>query len=81
MQRQFIPEGTALTALSVSGDSVTIEGESKRTAAVYDALRAEPILERVRLAGPLRQERQTGDVTVERFAFDARVRRARGVSK
>jgi Tfp pilus assembly protein PilN len=69
-----LPPGTALSTLNVTGDSVTIEGESKRSAAVYDALRAVPMLEQVRLAAPLRQERQAGDVAVERFAFNARIR-------
>jgi Tfp pilus assembly protein PilN len=69
-----LPAGTSLTTLSVNGDSVTVEGESRRSAAVYDALRAIPTLDNVRLTSPLRQERQAGDVTVERFAFNARVR-------
>ena len=34
-----LPPGTALTTLAIAGDSVTIEGESRRSAAVYDALR------------------------------------------
>ena len=76
-----IPSGTSLTALSVSGDSVTIEGESKRSAAVYDALRALPDLERVRLGAPLRQERLVGDEIVERFVFNARIRGMRGATK
>ena len=71
-----LPPGTALTTLNVAGDSVTIEGESKRSAAVYDALRNVPALEQVRLAAPLRQERQAGDIAVERFAFNARIRSA-----
>ena len=67
-----LPAGTALTTLSVTGDSVTIEGESTRNAAVYDALRALPQLQQVRLAAPLRQERLAGDAAIERFAFTAR---------
>ena len=69
-----LPVGTALTAFSVAGDSVTVEGESNRSAAVYESLRAEPMLEQVKLAAPLRQERKAGDVAVEHFAFSARVR-------
>jgi Tfp pilus assembly protein PilN len=69
-----LPPNTALSALQISGDSVTIEGESERSAAVYAALRAAPMLEEVRLAGPLRQERQADDETVERFAFVARLK-------
>ena len=69
-----LPTGTALTALTVAGDSISVEGESKRSAAVYEALRALPILSAVKLASPLRQERQAGDVAVEHFAFNARVR-------
>jgi hypothetical protein len=71
-----LPTGTSLTMLSVTGDSVTIEGESKRTATVYDALRTVSTLEQVRLAGPIRQERQAGDIAVERFAFNARIKNA-----
>ena len=71
-----LPAGTALTALNVAGDSVTVEGESSRSAAVYESLRAVPLLEQVKLAAPLRQERQAGDVAVEHFAFNARVRSA-----
>ena len=71
-----LPAGTALTALNVMSDSVTLEGESSRSAAVYEALRALPLLEQVKLAAPLRQERQAGDVAVEHFAFTARVRSA-----
>lgn len=70
-----LPPGTALTTLSVSGDSVTIEGEGARTAAVYGALRALPEVEQVRLASPLRQERLSGDAAIERFSFSARVHR------
>lgn len=71
-----LPRSAALTALVVAGDSVLIEGESPRSAEVYDALRGVPILERVRLAAPLRQERLGGaGVPVERFAFSAHVRR------
>ena len=69
-----LPVGTALTALSVSGDSVTVEGESSRSAAVYESLRGVPLLEQIKLAAPLRQERQAGDVAVEHFAFSAHVR-------
>ena len=71
-----LPAGTALTALNVAGDSITVEGESSRSAAVYESLRAVPQLEQVKLAAPLRQERQAGDVAVEHFAFSARVRSA-----
>jgi Tfp pilus assembly protein PilN len=71
-----LPPGTALTTLNVAGDSVTIEGESMRSAAVYEALRGVPMLEQVRLAAPLRQERQAGDIAVQRFAFNARIRSA-----
>ena len=71
-----LPAGTALTALNVAGDSITVEGESSRSAAVYESLRAVPLLEQVKLAAPLRQERQAGDVAVEHFAFSARVRSA-----
>ena len=69
-----LPAGTALTALAVAGDSVTVEGESSRSAAVYEALRSVPLLEQIKLAAPLRQERQAGDVAVEHFAFSAHVR-------
>ena len=69
-----LPSGASLTAMHVAGDSVTIEGESTRSAAVYDALRSVPALEQVKLAAPLRQERQAGDVAVEHFAFSARLR-------
>ena len=71
-----LPAGTVLTAFNVAGDSVTVEGESNRSAAVYESLRAEPMLEQVKLAAPLRQERKAGDVAVEHFAFSARVRAA-----
>jgi hypothetical protein len=70
-----LPENTALSMLQVSGDSVTIEGESDRSADVYAALRTAPTLEEVRLAGPLRQERQADDEPVEHFAFVARLKR------
>lgn len=70
-----LPPGSTLTALRVAGDSVSMEGESARSAAVYAAMRAVPSLEQVALAAPLRQERQAGDVVVERFAFSARIRR------
>ena len=69
-----MPTGTALTAFSVAGDTISVEGESTRSAAVYESLRALPILTAVKLASPLRQERQVGDVAVEHFAFNARVR-------
>ena len=69
-----LPRGTALTIMSVAGDSVMIEGESRRSATVYDALRGVPLLDQVRLAAPLRQERQADDVAIERFAFNARIR-------
>lgn len=69
-----MPAGTALTAVSVTGDTLSVEGESTRSAVVYEALRALPILTAVKLASPLRQERQAGDVAVEHFAFNARVR-------
>ena len=69
-----LPPGTALTALHVAGDSVTVEGEGSRSAAVYEALRAVAVLEHVKLAAPLRQERLAGDVAVEHFAFNAHVR-------
>ena len=69
-----LPSGTTLTAMHVAGDSVTVEGESARSALVYDALRAVPVFEQVKLAAPLRQERQAGDVAVEHFAFSARLR-------
>lgn len=71
-----IPAGTLLTALGVSGDTVTIEGESKGSAAVYNALRAVPELEQLRLGVPLRQDRLASDQAVEHFVFTARVRRA-----
>ena len=71
-----MPTGTALTALTVAGDSISVEGESPRSAAVYESLRALPMLTAVKLASPLRQERQAGDVAVEHFAFNARVRDA-----
>jgi Tfp pilus assembly protein PilN len=70
-----IPKNASLSMLQISGDSVNIEGESDRSADVYAALRTSPTLEAVRLAGPLRQERQADDATVEHFAFVARLRR------
>ena len=73
-----MPPGTALTALTVAGDSISVEGESARSAAVYESLRALPMLTAVKLSSPLRQERQVGDVAVEHFAFNARVRDAEG---
>ena len=66
-----LPAGTALTTLGIAGDSVTVEGESARSAAVYNALRVVPQLRQVRLAAPLRQDRQSGADAVERFAFSA----------
>ena len=72
-----LPPGSSLTTMTVSGDSVAIEGEGQRSAAVYDALRGIPLLEGVRLAAPLRQERRASDAIVEHFAFNARLRRAR----
>jgi hypothetical protein len=69
-----IPDNAAISMLQVSGDSATIEGESDRSADVYAALRAAPTLEAVRLAGPLRQERQADDAPVEHFSFVARLR-------
>ncbi|MDB4912806.1 MAG: hypothetical protein JWM95_450 [Gemmatimonadetes bacterium] len=72
-----LPVGAALTTLSVSGDSVSVEGESTRSAAVYETLRTLPVLERVGLTVPVRQERQAGDVAIERFAFNARIKPAR----
>ena len=71
-----LPAGASLTGMQVAGDSVTIEGESSRSATVYEALRGVPALEQVKLAAPLRQERQAGDIAVERFAFSARLRKA-----
>ncbi|HEU4721234.1 MAG TPA: PilN domain-containing protein [Gemmatimonadaceae bacterium] len=70
-----LPERTALSALQITGDSVTIEGESDRSADVYAALRSAAALTDVRLAGPLRQERQADGEPVERFAFVARLSR------
>lgn len=68
-----LPSGTALTLLNVSGDTLSIEGESAHSAAVYQSLRALPLLAQVKLSAPLRQERQAGDVAVEHFAFNARI--------
>jgi hypothetical protein len=68
-----LPPGTALTLLNVAGDTLTVEGESARSAAVYQSLRALPLLSQVKLSAPLRQERQAGDVAVEHFAFNARI--------
>ena len=67
------PSGTALTLLNVSGDTLTVEGESAHSASVYQSLRALPMLAQVKLSAPLRQERQAGDVAVEHFAFTARI--------
>lgn len=69
-----IPSGTTLTAIRVAGDSVTVEGESTRSAAVYEALRAVASLEQVKLSAPLRQERRGDEDAVELFSFSARVR-------
>lgn len=68
-----LPSGTALTLLNVSGDTLSIEGESAHSAAVYQSLRVLPVLSQVKLSSPLRQERQAGDVAVEHFAFTARI--------
>lgn len=68
-----LPPGTALTLLNVTGDTLTVEGESAHSAAVYQSLRALPLLAQVKLSSPLRQERQAGDVAVEHFAFNARI--------
>ena len=73
-----MPTGTALTALSTAGDSISVEGESTRSASVYESLRALPMLTGVKLASPLRQERHAGDVAMEHFAFSARVRDVAG---
>ncbi|MDB4881377.1 MAG: hypothetical protein JWL95_143, partial [Gemmatimonadetes bacterium] len=73
-----LPENVSLSMLQISGDSVNIEGESDRSADVYAALRSAPTLEAVRLAGPLRQERQADDEPVEHFAFVARLRKEKG---
>ena len=63
------------TAVRVTGDTVLVEGESRRSADVYEALRGVTMLEQVKLAAPLRQERlAAGDATVEHFSFQARVR-------
>jgi len=70
-----VPENASVSVLQVAGDSVTIEGESDRSAEVYAALRAAPMLDAVRLAGPLRQERQADDAPVEHFSFVARLRK------
>ena len=71
-----LPRTSALQSLTVMGDSVTIEGESPRSADVYSALRQVSVLDRLRLASPLRQERRGADTVVERFAFNAMVRGA-----
>lgn len=69
-----VPSGTTLTAIRVAGDSVTVEGESDNSAAVYEALRAVSALDQMKLAAPLRQERRGNDEATELFAFSARVR-------
>ena len=74
-----LPRTAVLTVLSVAGDSVLVEGESPHSAEVYEALRGVSMLDRLRLAAPLRQERQVADVVVERFAFSARLRATAGV--
>ncbi|HEX9485062.1 MAG TPA: PilN domain-containing protein [Gemmatimonadaceae bacterium] len=71
-----LPAGVSLTTLQVAGDSVSVEGESGKSAQVYEALRKLTVLDEVKLAAPLRQDRLTGDVPVEHFAFSARVHRA-----
>jgi Tfp pilus assembly protein PilN len=68
-----LPQSASLTVLSISGDSVLIEGESPQSAEVYAALRHVPTLERIQAAAPLRQERQA-DSVIGRFAFSARLR-------
>jgi hypothetical protein len=68
-----LPHSASLTVLSVSGDSVVIEGESPRSAEVYAALGRVPTLDRIQAAAPLRQERQA-DSVIGRFAFSARLR-------
>ncbi|MEO8560968.1 MAG: hypothetical protein ABI601_02770 [bacterium] len=70
-----MPDNASLSMLQVMGDSVSMEGEGDRAAGVYAALRSAPTLQAVRLAGPLRQERQADDTPVERFAFVARLRK------
>lgn len=73
-----LPGGTTLSSLTVTGDSIAVEGESPRSATVYEALRRAPALGDVRLAAPLRQEVRSGaEGTVERFAFTARLRSVR----
>ncbi|MEP6622281.1 MAG: PilN domain-containing protein [bacterium] len=69
-----LPPGSALTALGFSRDTVTIEGESAHSAAVYEALRTLPQLQQLQLAAQLRQDRQSGDVATEHFAFSAHTR-------
>ena len=71
-----LPENASLSMLQVSGDSVNVDGDSDRSAEVYDALRGAPMLEGVRLAAPLRQERLADAEPVEHFSFAARIRRA-----
>ncbi|MEO5814682.1 MAG: hypothetical protein ABIT20_05325 [Gemmatimonadaceae bacterium] len=73
-----LPACTTLASLSVTGDSLAMDGESARSAAVYDALRQSSVLTDVRLAAPLRQEVRSGaDSLVERFTFSARLRGGR----
>lgn len=67
-----LPPGTALTTLAIAGDSVIVEGESARGAAVYDAIRRVNGISGVRLSAPLRQERAVGNMPIEHFAFTAR---------
>lgn len=76
-----LPLGASLTSLHVTGDSVTVEGESSRSAAVYEALRQLPQIEQLKLAAPFRQDRLAGDISVEHFAFSARVRRTAAGAK
>ncbi|CAN5426279.1 hypothetical protein BH09GEM1_BH09GEM1_40510 [soil metagenome] len=69
-----LPRSAALTLLTIAGDSLLIEGESPRSAEVYDALKHVPTIDRVQSAAPVRQERQTASAAVERFSFSARLR-------
>ncbi|MDQ2668438.1 MAG: hypothetical protein M3Z05_20960, partial [Gemmatimonadota bacterium] len=69
-----LPRSAALTLLTIAGDSLLIEGESPRSAEVYDALKHVPTIDRVQSAAPLRQERQAASAAVERFSFSARLR-------
>lgn len=69
-----VPPDASLTSLRLAGDTVTVEGESARSATVYDALRANTVIEDVGLAAPVRQEVTVSGQPAERFAFRARVR-------